>query len=203
MMYFSLVETSFGHIGIVYRDSVETRVVDVFLPRTKQDVLRAVKFQYPEAQLHSPDALDSLHGMFIEYFDGIPVKFPIEVLDMSICYPFQVEVLKAEWSIPYGKVAAYASVARKIGSTAYRAVGNALARNPFPIIIPCHRAIRSDRTLGGFQGGFKMKRKILEMEGIEFDSLGRVKEEFVDSHLDPLYDYLTSPSYIDTFNGTF
>jgi methylated-DNA-[protein]-cysteine S-methyltransferase len=122
---------------------------------------------------------------------------------MSICYPFQIEVLKAEWSIPYGKVASYASVAKKIGSSAYRAVGNALARNPFPIIIPCHRAIRSDRTLGGFQGGLEMKRKILEMEGVDFDSVGRVKEEFIDSHLDPIYDYLTSPSVIDTFNGTF
>ena len=202
-MYFSLVDTSFGHIGIVYRDTVSTRIVDIFLPRTKEDALRAVKFQYPEAQLHSPDSLGSLPGMFVDYFDGTPVKFPLDVLDMSICYPFQIEVLKAEWSIPYGKVASYGCVAKKIGSTAYRAVGNALARNPFPIIIPCHRAIRSDRTLGGFQGGLEMKRRILEMEGVEFDSSGSVKKEFIDSHLDPFYDYLTSPSYVDTFNGTF
>jgi methylated-DNA-[protein]-cysteine S-methyltransferase len=203
MMYFSLVDTSFGYIGIVYQDSVETRVVDVFLPRTKVDALRALKFQYPEVQLRSPDSLGSLPEMFVDYFDGIPVKFPLDILDMSMCYPFQVEVLKAEWSIPYGRVASYASVAKKIGSTAYRAVGTALARNPFPLIIPCHRAVRSDRTLGGFQGGLEMKRKILEMEGVEFDSTGRVMKEFVDTHLDPLYDYLTSPSYIDTFNGTF
>ena len=202
-MYFSLVDTSFGHIGLVFRNVVDPRIVDVFLPRTKQDALRAVKFQYPEAQLHPHDALGSLPDKFIDYFNGTPLKFPLEVLDMSICYPFQVEVLKAEWSIPYGKVSTYGYVARKIGSTAYRAVGNALARNPFPIIIPCHRAIRSDRTLGGFQGGLEMKRKILEMEGVEFDAAGRVKDEFIDSHLDPFYDYLTSPSVIDTFNGTF
>ena len=202
-MYFSLVETSFGHVGIVYRDTVDARVVDVFLPRAKEDSLRAVKFQYPEAQLHSSDGLGSLPQLFVDYFNGKQVKFPLDVLDLSICYPFQIEVLKAEWSIPYGKVASYGCVARKIGSTAYRAVGNALARNPFPIIIPCHRAIRSDRTLGGFQGGLEMKRKILELEGVEFDSSGKVKKEFIDHHLDPLYDYLTSPSYIDTFNGTF
>ena len=202
-MYFSLVDTSFGHIGIVYRDIISARVVDIFLPRTKEDALRAVKFQYPEAQLHSPDSLGSLPGMFVDYFDGTPVKFPLDVLDMSGCYPFQIDVLKAEWSIPYGKTSFYSCVARKIGSTAYRAVGNALARNPFPIIIPCHRAIRSDRTLGGFQGGLEMKRKILETEGVEFDSSGRVREEFIDSHLDPFYDFLTSPSYIDSFNGTF
>ena len=202
-MYFSLVDTTFGHVGIVYRDTVSTRIIDIFLPRTKEDALRAVKFQYPEAQLHSPDVLGSLPGMFVDYFDGTPVKFPLDNLDMSICYPFQIEVLKAEWSIPYGNVAYYRTVASKIGSTAYRAVGNALARNPFPLIIPCHRAIRSDRTLGGFQGGLKMKRRILELEGVEFESFGRVKEEFVKENLDPLTDYFDSPSYLTDFNGTF
>ena len=202
-MYFSLVDTSLGHVGLVYRGTVETRVVAVFLPRTKEDALRAIKFQYPEVQLCSPEALGVLPKMFVDYFNGTPVKFPLDILDMSICYQFQVEVLKAEWSIPYGKVASYASVARKIGSTAYRAVGNALARNPFPIVIPCHRAVRSDRTLGGFQGGLEMKSKILELEGVEFDSTGRVKKDFIDTHLDPFYEYLTSSSYIDTFNGTF
>ena len=196
-MYFSLVDTSFGHIGIVYRDTVSTRIIDIFLPRTKEDALRAVKFQYPEAQLHSPDSLGSLPGMFVDYFDGTPLKFPLDVLDMSI------EVLKAEWCIPYGNVAFYRTVADKTGSTAYRAVGNALARNPFPLIIPCHRAIRSDRTLGGFQGGLEMKRRILELEGVEFDSFGRVKEEFVKDNLDPLTDYFDSPSYLIDFNGTF
>lgn len=202
-MYFSLVDTSYGYIGIVYRDTVSPKVVGVFLPRTKADALRAVKFQYPDAQLHSPDSLGSLPGMFVDYFDGTLVKFPIDILDMSMCYPFQVEVLKAEWSIPYGNVASYRCVASRIGSTAYRAIGNALARNPFPIIIPCHRAIRSNRTLGGFQGGLKMKRRILEMEGIEFDSSGRVKVEFVKDSLDPLHTYFESSSYLIDFNGTF
>jgi methylated-DNA-[protein]-cysteine S-methyltransferase len=203
MMYFSLVDTSFGHIGIVYRDTVRVRVIGVLLPRSKEDALRAVKFQYPDAQLNSLDSLGSLPEMFIDYFNGAPVKFPIDVLDMSICYPFQLDVLKAEWCIPYGMTAPYSCVARKIDSIAYRAVGNALARNPFPLIIPCHRAIRSDRTLGGFQGGFKMKRQILELEGVEFDSYGRVKEEFVKDKLDPLSDYFESFSYLSSFNGTF
>jgi methylated-DNA-[protein]-cysteine S-methyltransferase len=51
-----------------------------------------------------------------------------------------------------------------------------LARNPFPLIIPCHRAIRSDGSLGGFGGGLKMKRALLEMEGVGFDSRGHVEE---------------------------
>ena len=59
-------------------------------------------------------------------------------------------------------------------SNGARAVGNALARNPFPLIVPCHRAIRSDRHLGGFQGGLEMKRALLAKEGIAFDDAGRV-----------------------------
>jgi len=56
-----------------------------------------------------------------------------------------------------------------------RAVGNALATNPFPLIVPCHRAIRSDCGLGGYQGGLDMKRSLLSKEGIAFDDSGRVQ----------------------------
>jgi len=55
-----------------------------------------------------------------------------------------------------------------------RAVGNALANNPFPLIVPCHRAIRADRQLGGYQGGLQMKLGLLKNEGIAFDDAGRV-----------------------------
>jgi alkylated DNA nucleotide flippase Atl1 len=58
---------------------------------------------------------------------------------------------------------------RKMTMRDYEAVGHALAANPFPIIIPCHRAIRSDGSLGGYQGGLAMKRSLLEREGIRFD----------------------------------
>jgi len=57
------------------------------------------------------------------------------------------------------------------------AVGTALAKNPFPIVIPCHRAVRSDGTLGGYQGGLEMKRALLEMEGVYFDTFDRVLTE--------------------------
>jgi methylated-DNA-[protein]-cysteine S-methyltransferase len=58
---------------------------------------------------------------------------------------------------------------------AARAVGHALALNPFPLIIPCHRAVRSDGGLGGFQGGLAMKRKLLELEGIAFSPSGKAQ----------------------------
>ena len=69
----------------------------------------------------------------------------------------------------------YQRIAGHLGNTqAARAVGTALAHNPFPIIVPCHRAIRSDGTLGGFQGGVEMKRALLGMEGVLADGSGRI-----------------------------
>jgi methylated-DNA-[protein]-cysteine S-methyltransferase len=60
-----------------------------------------------------------------------------------------------------------------------RAVGRALARNPFPVVIPCHRAVRTDGDLGGYQGGVPMKRALLEMEGVAFTEAGRVRMDRV------------------------
>ena len=60
-----------------------------------------------------------------------------------------------------------------------RAVGNVMAGNPFPLVIPCHRVIRSDGSLGGFGGGLPMKRALLEMEGVAFDGHDRVRPEYI------------------------
>jgi methylated-DNA-[protein]-cysteine S-methyltransferase len=84
-------------------------------------------------------------------------------------------VLLAEYRILRGSVSTYKLIAKHLGKqNGARAVGNALAANPFPVIVPCHRAIRSDRHLGGYQGGLAMKRALLYQESIQFDSAGRV-----------------------------
>ena len=96
-------------------------------------------------------------------------------MTLERCPPFQRQVLLAESGIPRGWVSTYGRIANHIGvPKGARAVGNALARNPFPLIIPCHRAVRADGSLGGFQGGPEMKRALLEMEGVEFLPTGRV-----------------------------
>lgn len=79
---------------------------------------------------------------------------------------FQKKVMDFIKRIPYGKVCSYEDVAKGIGSMrAFRAVGQALKRNPLPILFPCHRVIRKDRSLGGFSGGLKVKENLLKLEG--------------------------------------
>lgn len=101
-----------------------------------------------------------------EYFGGQRVGFDIP-LDWGAMPPFQRSVLEATASVPFGHVDTYAGIARRIGNPkATRAVGNALGRNPIPVIVPCHRVIRSDASLGGYTGGLGIKQHLLHLEGV-------------------------------------
>lgn len=98
--------------------------------------------------------------------------------DMSELTDFETNVIKAVMAIPAGKTSTYANIAKAAGRPgAARAVGNVMAKNPMPIIVPCHRVIRADLTLGGFAYGPQMKRRLLEKEGVVFNG-PKVKMEF-------------------------
>ena len=101
-----------------------------------------------------------------EYFSGKRKVFNIQ-LSLSLP-PFFKKVINVVKDIPYGKYQTYKDVALKAGnSKAYRAAGNANARNPIPIIIPCHRVLASRGKLGGYGGGIKIKKYLLNLEGIQ------------------------------------
>ncbi|MFT5171272.1 MAG: O-6-methylguanine DNA methyltransferase [Candidatus Marinamargulisbacteria bacterium] len=86
-------------------------------------------------------------------------------LNLSAVTPFQLAVYKSLVAIPYGETRSYQEIAESIGSPkASRAVGTALAKNPFPLIFPCHRVIRTDGSIGQFQGGTALKKKLIERE---------------------------------------
>jgi len=85
-------------------------------------------------------------------------------------------VLRAQIRVPRGFVTTYGRLAAAAGRPgAARAAGHALATNPFPPVVPCHRTLRADGSLGGFGGGLALKRVLLESEGVRFDSAGRVE----------------------------
>lgn len=119
--------------------------------------------------------IDNVAHLIDAFLHGEDVLFSLDIIRLDICSGFQRKVLLAEYGIPRRQVSTYRLIAASLGHPlAARAVGTALATNPFPLIIPCHRAVRSDRTLGGYQGGLIMKRALLAMEGIRFDNAGRV-----------------------------
>ena len=92
------------------------------------------------------------------------MDFP-DKLDLARATRFQQDVWQITRTIPYGETRSYAWVAGQLGlPMAVRAVGQALARNPLPIIIPCHRVVGSHGGLGGFRGGLEMKRHLLNLE---------------------------------------
>jgi O-6-methylguanine DNA methyltransferase len=117
-------------------------------------------------------ALRPFAGQLKRYFEGHRVPFDVE-LDLSTGTRFQQAVWKATRKVPYGTLVSYKQIAREVGSAlAARAVGNALAANPIPIVVPCHRIVRIDGALGGFTGGIRWKKKLIELElgqrGLEF-----------------------------------
>jgi methylated-DNA-[protein]-cysteine S-methyltransferase len=99
-----------------------------------------------------------------EYFAGERESFDVP-LDLSTASPFAQRVLHATARVPFGHLVTYKSIANEIGEPgATRAVGNALGSNPIPIIVPCHRVVRSDGSLGGYTGGTDIKRHLLTLE---------------------------------------
>ncbi len=99
------------------------------------------------------------------YFEGQRIQTPWELLRMEGLTGFQRAVLEETAQIPYGALRTYKQLARALGHPkACRPVGTALAKNPFPILIPCHRVIRSDHAIGGFGGGTPLKKWLIQHE---------------------------------------
>jgi methylated-DNA-[protein]-cysteine S-methyltransferase len=115
--------------------------------------------------VQAPAPLDPVRRELDEYFAGHRRAFDVE-LDWTLVGPFARRVLTVTSEIPYGGVLSYAEVAADAGSPrGSRATGNALGSNPMPIIVPCHRVLRSGGALGGYGGGVERKRWLLELEG--------------------------------------
>ncbi|MFY9156462.1 MAG: methylated-DNA--[protein]-cysteine S-methyltransferase [Brevefilum fermentans] len=127
-----------------------------------------------KATLNQPDETPTLAGwetankLLVEmnaYLSGLQREFTVDI-DWSYIQGFQLQVLRITYEIPFGQVMSYGAIANQLGKPgAARAVGTALARNPIPIVIPCHRVIGSDHGLHGFGGGLDVKAYLLKLEG--------------------------------------
>jgi methylated-DNA-[protein]-cysteine S-methyltransferase len=174
--FYELMPTAFGRMGIVWWEAAAgPRVRQVFLSRAGKAAVAAVVEEYPAARRQASPGIVELGQRIQRFLEGEAVVFDLEMMALEVCGEFQRRVLLAEYGIPRGRVSTYGSIARHVGSPgSSRAVGRALATNPFPIVIPCHRAVRADGEIGGYQGGGEMKRALLAMEGVEFSVRGTV-----------------------------
>jgi methylated-DNA-[protein]-cysteine S-methyltransferase len=170
-----IVPSRFGPLVLVWRERGGiARVERLLLPQDNQPTEAMLAAMNGGGHRRSP-AMQELAGALGRYLEGEDVAFSLDRLAIDACSDFQQRVLRAEHAIPRGRVSTYGRIAGHMGEAgAARAVGRALATNPFPILIPCHRAVRADGTLGGYRGGLPMKRALLEMEGVPVSPDGRV-----------------------------
>jgi methylated-DNA-[protein]-cysteine S-methyltransferase len=114
--------------------------------------------------LEAPGRLDRARRQLDEYFGGRRTRFELP-LDWTLMRGFRRDVLTVTYGIAYGETRTYRAVAAEAGNaTAVRATGSALGSNPIPIVIPCHRVLRTDGGLGGYRGGLECKVELLAME---------------------------------------
>jgi methylated-DNA-[protein]-cysteine S-methyltransferase len=115
--------------------------------------------------VEAPARLDDVRRELDEFFAGRRRGFDVPI-DWALTAGFTRKVLEATWAIPFGQVATYRDMATQAGSPkAVRAAGNALSSNPIPIIVPCHRVLRTGGGLGGYTGGIEKKERLLKLEG--------------------------------------
>ncbi len=171
-----LRRTRFGPVAFLWHvHRGEPRLLEIMISHPGAPADRIARAALPGARPSSCPEVDSLADLVAASMAGDDVRLPLDLARMDLCSEFQRRVLHAGHAIPRGSVSTYRRIAAHIGHPrASRAVGTALATNPFPILAPCHRVIRSDGTLGGYGGGLPMKRALLESEGIRFDTSGRV-----------------------------
>jgi methylated-DNA-[protein]-cysteine S-methyltransferase len=116
--------------------------------------------------VEAPARLDAVRRELDEFFAGRRIAFTVPVDLALVTGPFARRLLAACAAIPFGAVATYRDVAERAGNAkAVRAAGNALSANPVPIVVPCHRVLRTGGGLGGYTGGLDRKEHLLRLEG--------------------------------------
>lgn len=157
-------QSPWGWMGISETDKGIDRIA---LPKqSKRAVEASLREESPEPFVIEPTSgLISAQEQLMEYLEGKRQAFDLP-LDLSSGTAFQRKVWRTLLLVPYAKLRSYQWVAARVGGPQYaRAVGNAVGANPLPIVVPCHRIVAQDATLGGFSGGLPTKRKLLTLEG--------------------------------------
>ncbi len=167
LIEYAVFGSDFGSLVLISRNGKLRRLG--VSSKTPPEIVEEIMKEYPGAK-ESLKTFREAGTLLDRYFKGGKVAFNLDV-DLSSLSEFTRRVLTETARIPYGEVRSYQWIARKIGQEkAARAVGQALKRNPIPIVIPCHRVIREDGSIGGFSMERITKEQLLSLEGV-----GRLK----------------------------
>jgi methylated-DNA-[protein]-cysteine S-methyltransferase len=164
LIEFTILNSPMGSILLVAKND---RLIELDLSQKEGSAVRkALLKRYPHAS-ESAKPFTKLQPLLDTYLQGRKVAFdvPFDLLNMA---DFSRRVLLLVKDIPYGTLTSYGALGKLLGyPSAARAVGQAVGRNPIPIVIPCHRVVRSDGTLGGFSMGLSLKEQLLTLEGVK------------------------------------
>jgi methylated-DNA-[protein]-cysteine S-methyltransferase len=163
LVQFNIRESSLGNIVVVAR---EGKIIELDISNeTEYELRKALMARYPDA-VNATKPFRMAYLLLDRYLRGQKLDFDVEV-DLSREGEFTRDILTELRKVPHGQVISYSRLAKNAGyRNAARATGQACGRNPVPIIIPCHRVIREDGTIGGFGLGLKIKERLLALEGI-------------------------------------
>lgn len=160
---YRVIKTDVGHVGYV---ATPRGLARVFLPAPSAGAARAaIRRAFPDAT-EDDRLLPKLGEQLCRYFGGQLAEFNVP-LDLADARPFLRDVWRACRRVGYGRTTTYQALAERVGRpAAARAVGQAMRKNPFPIVVPCHRVVRKDGGLGGYGGpqGTGLKQRLLELE---------------------------------------
>jgi len=159
---YRVVDTVVGPLLLAATDRGLVRVA--FAREDHDGVLAVLAERVSPRILHAPVRLDPAARELDEYFAGRRTRFDL-ALDRQLSSGFRRAVLDRLAGVAYGTTASYARLAVDVGNPkAVRAVGSACATNPLPVVVPCHRVVRSDGAVGGYVGGPEAKRALLALE---------------------------------------
>lgn len=162
LLIYSILESPVGKLGVA---STRYGLCRVGIGIEEEKFTRQLAEQYSCQPVKNLVFFNLLKKRFDDYFECGKQRIRCK-LDLRRATPFQRKVWKKLAEIPCGKMRSYKWVAEQIGQPqAYRAVGHANAKNPIPIIIPCHRVINASGKLGGYSVGVQLKRHLLKLEG--------------------------------------
>ena len=162
---YATVDTPFGPLLVA---NTQRGLVKISFPSTHDtnETLEDLATRISPRVLEAPAQLDDVRRQLDLYFEGRLREFDLP-LDWQLSRGFRRRALRAIDRIPYGRTRSYTEVARSAGNErAVRAAGTACGANPIPIVVPCHRVLRSGGALGGYGGGLAMKEALLQMEGV-------------------------------------